>query len=186
MSGGTEFLAFRTDAINTAARLETANKNPDTRICVAATVVSLHPDVMGRPVGNLVLRSWAEPFRSYEPWSSEVDADSTTAAYLDAFRKLEAGDRAAMPAFAALVGLHSSEQLAEFLLKRLLNGAQALSSIWTEARDLAVVPLTSAIGTPRQSGPLPRTPLRLQSQPAQSAAADPYTSPGPCHSAATQ
>jgi len=107
MRGGTEFLALRTDAINSAARLETANKKPDARTCVAATVVSLHPDLMGRPVGNLVLRSRAEPFRSYEPWSSEVYADSTTAAYLDAFRKLEAGDRSAMPAFAALVGLHT-------------------------------------------------------------------------------
>lgn len=52
-----------------------------------------------------------------------MDADSTTTAYLDAFRKLEAGDRSAMPAFATLVGPHSSEQLAEFHLKRLLNGA---------------------------------------------------------------
>jgi len=59
MRGGAELLASRTDAINTAACLETANKNPDTWICVAATVVSLHPDVMGRPVGNLVLRSRA-------------------------------------------------------------------------------------------------------------------------------
>ena len=41
----------------------------------------------------------------------------------DAFRKIEAADRSAMAAFAALVGLHSEDQLAGFHLKRLLNGA---------------------------------------------------------------
>jgi adenylate cyclase len=111
------------DAINTAARLETANKQLGTRICVSESVVSLHPDFKGRPVGDLVLRGRAEPIRSYEPLSAEVYAETATATYLDAFRKLEAGDRSAMPAFAALVGLHSEDQLAGFHLKRLLNGA---------------------------------------------------------------
>jgi adenylate cyclase len=46
-----------------------------------------------------------------------------TANYLDAFRKLQTGDRLAMPAFAALVGTGSDDQLAGFHLRRLLNGA---------------------------------------------------------------
>ena len=111
------------DTINTAARLETANKQLGTRICISEAVVSLYPDFKGRPVGDLMLRGRAKPIRAYEPLSPEAYSDSAIPAYLDAFRKLEAGDHSAMPAFAALVGLHSNDQLAEFHLKRLLNGA---------------------------------------------------------------
>ena len=47
--------------------------------------------------------------------------------YSEAFAKLEAGDVAAMPAFAALVGLHADDALAGFHLRRLLNGAKGVS-----------------------------------------------------------
>ncbi len=43
-----------------------------------------------------------------------------------AFAKLEAGDDNAMPAFAALVGAHAEDRLANFHLKRLLNGAKGV------------------------------------------------------------
>ena len=46
--------------------------------------------------------------------------------YSEAFAKLEAGDAAAMPAFAALVGLHADDALAGFHLRRLLNGAKGV------------------------------------------------------------
>ena len=44
----------------------------------------------------------------------------------EAFAKLEAGDTAAMPAFAALVGSHADDALAGFHLRRLLNGAKGV------------------------------------------------------------
>jgi adenylate cyclase len=50
----------------------------------------------------------------------------TTTQYSDAFAKLEAGDASAMPAFAALVGLHADDALAGFHLRRLLNGAKGV------------------------------------------------------------
>jgi hypothetical protein len=46
--------------------------------------------------------------------------------YSQAFAKLEAGDPLAMPAFAALVGSHADDPLADFHLKRLLNGAKGV------------------------------------------------------------
>jgi hypothetical protein len=49
-----------------------------------------------------------------------------TAQYCDAFAKLQAGEAAAMPAFAALVGLHPDDSLAGFHLRRLLNGAKGV------------------------------------------------------------
>ena len=103
--------------------LETANKQLGTRICVSEGVVSRDPDFKGRPVGDPMLRGRAEPMRAYEPLSPGAYADPSIAAYLEAFRKPEAGDQSATPAFAALVGLRSDDQLAGFHLKRLLNGA---------------------------------------------------------------
>ena len=111
------------DTVNTAARLEAANKQLGTRICVGESVAARVPGFTGRPVGDLVLRGRSEPLRAFEPLSPEEHESPPTRAYLDAFRKLEAGDPSALPAFAALLGLSGDDQLVSFHLKRLLNGA---------------------------------------------------------------
>ena len=111
------------DAVNIAARLEAANKQLGTRICVGKSVADRVPGFKGRPVGDLILRGRREPLRAFEPLSGEAQDDSATQAYLDAFEKLEAADPAATAAFAALLGLRSDDQLVSFHLKRLLNGA---------------------------------------------------------------
>ena len=111
------------DAVNTAARLEAANKQLGTRICVGASVAGRVPGFTGRPVGDLLLRGRREPLRAFEPLSPMAFEDAATRTYLDAFAKLEAGDPAAMPAFAALLGLRSDDHLVGFHLRRLLNGA---------------------------------------------------------------
>ncbi len=85
------------DTINTTARLEIANKQLGTRICVSESVVSRCSEFQGRPVGDLMLRGRAEPIRAYEPLLPEAFSALATANYLDAFR-----------------GFH---------LRRLLNGA---------------------------------------------------------------
>ena len=78
----------------------------------------------GRPVGDLVLRGRSEALRAFEPLPPEQYDDPSTASYLEAFAKLEAGDANALGAFAAQVGKRSDDQLASFHLKRLLNGAK--------------------------------------------------------------
>jgi UDP-N-acetylglucosamine diphosphorylase/glucosamine-1-phosphate N-acetyltransferase len=112
------------DNVNFASRLESANKQLGTRICVSATVADATEKFRGRPVGDLMLRGRSEPLRAYEPLSAAAFQGPTTAQYSEAFAKLEAGDAAAMPAFAALVGLHADDALAGFHLRRLLNGAK--------------------------------------------------------------
>ncbi|MBS0641738.1 MAG: response regulator, partial [Proteobacteria bacterium] len=92
------------DTINTAARLEQANKPLGTRICVAESVVQRCADFQGRPVGLLTLRGRSEALRAFEPLRPERYASDLTAAYLQAFEKAEAGDPAAVPAFASLLG----------------------------------------------------------------------------------
>ena len=126
--GGSRFFDYTAygDTINIAARLESANKFLGTRICVSATVAERAENFQGRPVGDLILRGRSEPLRAYEPLVSEAFKTPAVTQYSEAFAKLEAGDATAMPAFAALVGLHADDPLAGFHLKRLLNGAKGV------------------------------------------------------------
>ena len=127
--GGSRFFDYTAygDTLNTAARLEAANKHLGTRICVSAAIANGVERFQGRPVGDLVLRGRSEPLRAFEPLPAERFGGAATTQYSEAFAKLEAGDAAAMPAFAALVGLHADDALAGFHLRRLLNGAKGVS-----------------------------------------------------------
>ncbi len=123
--GGGRFFDYTAygDTINVASRLEAANKQLGTRVCVSATLAAKVSEFRGRPVGDLILRGRTEALRAFEPLRLEQYQHSDTATYLEAFAKLEAGDPGAMAAFAAHVGKHADDQLASFHLKRLLNGA---------------------------------------------------------------
>lgn len=110
------------DTINTAARLEAANKLLGTRLCVSEAVADSVPEFIGRPIGDLVLRGRSETLRAYEPLTREAFDAPLTARYSEAFSKLSAEDPSVMPAFAALFGEQPGDALAGFHLRRLLNG----------------------------------------------------------------
>jgi adenylate cyclase len=124
--GGGRFFDYTAygDTINIAARLESANKQLGTRICVSASAAARVDGFRGRPVGDLMLRGRAEALRAFEPLSSKQYDDASTTSYLEAFGRLEAGDANALTAFAAQIGKCPDDQLASFHLKRLLNGAK--------------------------------------------------------------
>ena len=123
--GGGRFFDYTAygDTVNIAARLEAANKQLGTRICVSATLAARVEDFRGRSIGDLILRGRTEALRAFEPLRREQYENPTTNSYLEAFATLEAGDPGAMAAFAAHVGKHADDQLASLHLKRLLNGA---------------------------------------------------------------
>ncbi len=58
----------------------------------------------------------------FEPLTPEESISSHTVAYVGAFKRLEAGDPGAIAAFAALIGERPADALAQYHLKRLLNG----------------------------------------------------------------
>jgi class 3 adenylate cyclase len=110
------------DAINTAARLESANKQLRTRICVSTQIVEKIHDFKGRPVGILMLQGKSEGLKAFEPLTDEQAASPAIEAYRQAYAKLEANDPGASQAFAAVVGQYGEDPLATFHLKRLLAG----------------------------------------------------------------
>ena len=67
--GGGRFFDYTAygDTINVAARLEAANKQLGTRICVSAILAAKVKDFQGRPVGDLMLRGRTEALRAFEP-----------------------------------------------------------------------------------------------------------------------
>jgi adenylate cyclase len=123
--GGGRFFDYTAygDTINVTARLETANKQLGTRICVSAPLAKEVKEFRGRPIGDLVLRGKGEAMRAFEPLREEQYKNVATKSYLSAFSKLENDDPGAIAAFAAHVGKHREDQLASFHLRRLLNGA---------------------------------------------------------------
>lgn len=115
------------DTINVASRLEGANKQLGTRICISGSVAQQIPDFLGRPVGSVILRGRREPIPVYEPLTAERHAGELTLTYLDAFARMEACDPTALSAFAALLGRDSADGLVGFHLKRLLSGTTGAS-----------------------------------------------------------
>ena len=124
--GGGRFFDYTAygDTINVAARLEAANKQLGTRICVSGDLASRIDKFEGRPVGDLILRGKSGAMRAFQPLTPAQYRNSATVSYRKAFALLEATDARALTAFAAHVGAHPDDQLASFHLKRLLNGAK--------------------------------------------------------------
>ena len=108
------------DTINTASRLEAANKALGTRICISAHVVERAPELKVRPIGDLLLRGRVDALRAYEP--IRAGSDEPIQDYAAAFDKMAAKDAGARAAFAGLLGATPDDPLANFHLRRLLNG----------------------------------------------------------------
>jgi adenylate cyclase len=91
------------DAINTAARLESANKALGTRICVASATAGKVGSIAFLPIGTLMLKGKSQGVDVFAPHDKEADADDWGALYRDAFARMLNGDDAGS---AALIALH--------------------------------------------------------------------------------
>jgi adenylate cyclase len=132
--GGDQFFDYTAhgDAINTAARLECANKYLGTRICVSEHAVGQIPGFTGRPIGTVLLPGKTEQLKLFEPLSAEAMQSAAIRAYEEAFAKLEAGDSSAKQAFAAVVGEYGDDPLATYHLQRILSGESGVNITLTE------------------------------------------------------
>jgi adenylate cyclase len=111
------------DVVNTAARLEGANKYLGTRICIADATAGACTGFCGRPAGDLVLKGKSQPIRCHEALSAEKAEAAQFSRYREAFARLEAGDEeAAAAGFRQVLALDPGDPLAALHLKRLQAG----------------------------------------------------------------
>jgi adenylate cyclase len=102
--------------VNSAARLEAANKELGSSICIGPGTASRCDQSWLRPIGELVLRGFAEPVAAFEPWPSDA-APSWRSRYLAAMQ-LVARDRAAAAAELELLAAERPHDTVPAILAR--------------------------------------------------------------------
>lgn len=118
------------DAINTAARMESVNKQLGTRICIAGNTTSQMSDFVGRPVGDLVLKGRSEAESCFQPLSDREAKSEHTEAYRRAYSLMEQLDPGALNAFRELLQIWPEDSLAKFHRDRLARGEQGIRVVF--------------------------------------------------------
>lgn len=107
------------DTINTASRLEGANKYLGSSILIGLPTAEASGRTDLRPVADLVVKGKAESLRVFEPVPEWKDA--RFAAYLEAYRRIEAGDALAGEALTA-ADPDDTDSVVRFYRHRLAGG----------------------------------------------------------------
>lgn len=123
--GGSTIFSYSAlgDPVNTASRLEGANKTLGTLICVSQDTLDECPQARSRPAGRLVLvgRSGVVAASELLPGIG-VPGEPADAEYEAAYALLAAGDNAAQSAFECLAEKRAGDSLVELHLRRLRGG----------------------------------------------------------------
>lgn len=121
--GGTKRFHYTAmgDPINTAARLEGANKYFGTRICVSSTTAIRCPALEFRPIGAIVLKGKTQPVEVLEPLPAGASAQNVER-YRRAYKLLQACNPKALAAFAEIVARTPEDALSAYHLTRLKTG----------------------------------------------------------------
>lgn len=123
------------DAINTTARLESANKQFGTRICVATATRDLCPTLSFRPIGNVVLKGKTIPIMLYESVTAADASAAKAAEYQEAYTLMECGEDKtleARQAFERLTSQYPDDGLIAFHAERLRRGASGTLVVLAE------------------------------------------------------
>jgi adenylate cyclase len=123
--GGAAIFDYRAlgDPVNTASRLEAANKLLGTLVCVSEATLQGCPDALVRPVGRLLLPGKTQPLMAYEPRLNTLpDAPDHWPAYTQAFELMKHTSPRALPEFEALRRLHPDDPLVKLHRDRLAAG----------------------------------------------------------------
>ncbi|MDJ0956495.1 MAG: adenylate/guanylate cyclase domain-containing protein [Arenicellales bacterium] len=110
------------DAVNTAARLEGANKYFGTHIAVSEYTADLVDNFFGRPIGKLVLKGRSSGLKTFEPLSEAEYHSPNVQAYLEAYDSMANKDPVAEEKFRELLEIYPNDSLAQFHLDRLTAG----------------------------------------------------------------
>ncbi|MBV5298726.1 MAG: adenylate/guanylate cyclase domain-containing protein [Rhodoferax sp.] len=122
--GGSTIFDYRAlgDPVNTASRLEGANKHIGTRICVSEATLSGCTGIVVRPVGRLVLKGKSQALRVFQPIHDGLEiagAAPDDPQYAAAYALLTQDAEAALPAFVQLAETRPTDPLVKLHLRRL-------------------------------------------------------------------
>lgn len=122
--GGSKFFDYTAlgDTVNTAARLEGANKNFTSHICVSAATAERANAHVFRPLGRLLLAGKTKPVEAWEPVEViRIDAVPLEV-YRNAYSSLDKGAISSLKTFKALAKQYPDDYLVRCHLERLKTG----------------------------------------------------------------
>ncbi|NOT85421.1 MAG: adenylate/guanylate cyclase domain-containing protein [Methylococcaceae bacterium] len=127
--GGSTIFDYRAlgDPINTASRLESANRYFGTGVCVAEATLNGCADIVSRPIGRLLLKGKMQPLLAYEPLgvNSQQAPMKPDGDYEHAYNWLNVDSVVALTTFTTLATSRPNDALVAFHLKRLQCGEQS-------------------------------------------------------------
>jgi class 3 adenylate cyclase len=133
------------DAINTASRLENANRYFGTRICVASETVARVPGFTGRRIGMLQLPGKRTLVEAWEPLVPAAPDAHWAEAYEDAYEQMARRDPGVLDALRDLEQAHPGDPLVRFHLGRIAGGEEGVV-VNLAARARAETPALAPVG----------------------------------------
>jgi len=109
------------DTVNVAARLESANKQFGTRVCMSEASAMHCPEFRFRPIGKVLLKGKEDPVEVVA--LGEGVPDAAYHKYMSAYELLATDDAAALEKFEALLGDYPQDGLVAYQVSRAKSGA---------------------------------------------------------------
>jgi adenylate cyclase len=109
------------DAVNMAARLEAANKEFGSAICIGPAAAAQCDASLLRPLAALAIRGYGNPVTVYEPWPDDADP-GWREAYLKAYRAIDDDRQCAAAMFEKLAAERPADQVPRLTAARLGTG----------------------------------------------------------------
>jgi adenylate cyclase len=106
------------DAVNMAARLEAANKEFGSAICIGPGAAARCDTSLLRPLASITIRGYADPVTVYEPWPGDA-APVWREAYLAAYRAIDGNRERAAAMFEKLAADRPADRVPQLTAVRL-------------------------------------------------------------------